>query len=628
MKYKENIIKWNLEKYNSNIELYNKYQVQLFMENANTHLISTFKDYLFYDDFTEFFSKFYPKRESAELLGPLFAYYEKSSYIFPNYTVLNEGKYVYKNIIKKQLLIDYLEDIEIKKKKNNLNRNKKDMIKSNNNEKIFDTQLYNNIISNNGNNSNINLLFGLDVKARTRLNTKNNSKNNSKKYIENDSIMTLRKLIKVINDSYTRSVGTNTVDVCMDKKTLKNIKKRKKISPKEVSNSTNYISNISNININSMFRIDKKLHISNNNINNNNNQNNNRHISNITIEKNMPNDYYSNLNCYTQKNMKVNNKLCKINTQKKMNSYLINFNSSFMKSFLNKVKGKKITSDKNVFHFIKSKNKNICMKSNTNISKKKHVLTPIESIKRHISICSSILKETKINTYLNHLPSIEHCSRINLKYKKIKIINNKKKNKNKLSSHSQTKSKFDIKLFENKNKKNVIKNNKNNYHRHQRNKKIITDLNLNYLKKNNESVSLNNSIYKTINMNNIKKSTIPLTQYRKDKKISLCSEFLKNEVNNFVKKKYCTKNISKRKITPITYNDDERKKNNVKIITSYFSTKLPSPRKPKGNLLKYHFNLLQKNKNKSLIKAYKTLHNSKYFTKKSSHVILLSNNKK
>ena len=547
MRYKENIIKWNLEKYNSTKELYNKYQVQLFMENANTHLISTFKDYLFYDDFTEFFSKFYRKRESFELLGPLFAYYEKSSYIFPNYTVLNEGKYVYKNIIKKQLLIDYLEDIEIKKRKNNLNRNKKDMTKSNNNEKIFDTQLYNNIISNNGNNSNINLLFGIDVKSQTRLNSKNKSKNNSKKFIENDSIMTLRKLIKVINDSYTRSIGTNTVDVCLDKKPLKNMKKRKNISPKEISNSTNYISNISNINVNSMFRIDKKLHISNNNINNNNNQNNNRHICNITIEKNMPNDNYSNLNCYTQKNLKVNNKLCKINTQKKMNSYLINFNSSFMKSFLNKVKGKKITSDKNVFHFIKSKNKNICMKSNTNISKKKRVLTPIESIKRHISICSSILKETKINAYLNHLPSIEHCSRINLKYKKIKLINNKKKNKNKLSSHSQTKSKFDIKLFENKNKKIVLKNNKNNIHRHQRNKKIITDFNLNFPKKNNESVSLNNSIYKTINMNNIKKSTIPLTQYRKDKKISLCTEFFKNEVNNFAKKNFAQKIYQKEK---------------------------------------------------------------------------------
>ena len=612
MKYKENIIKWNLEKYNSNNELYNKYQVQMFLENANTHLISTFKDYLFYDDLTEFFSRFYKKRESSELLGPLFEYYEKSSYIFPNYTVLNEGKYVYKNIIKKQMLIDYLEDIEIKKKKNNLNRNKKEFIKSNNNEKIFDTQLYNNIIISNGNNnSDLNLLFGINMKPLIRLNTKNNNKNNSKKLIENDSMISVKKLIKVISESHTRSIGTNTADTSIKQKAINNMKKRKNISPKEISNSTNCNSNISNININSKISIDKNLHISINSLNaiNNNIQNNNRHISNI--------------NCYTQKNLKMHNKLCKINTQKKMNLYFINFNSSFMKSYLNKIKGKKITSDKSVFHLIKSKNKNICLKSNTktNTSTIKKVLTPIKNIKWHISKCSSILKDSQINSYLNHLPNIEHCTKINLKYKKIKIINNNIKNKNRLSSSSQTKSIFDIKLFENKYKKIV---NKKNYHRYQRNKKIITDFIVNNKKKNYESISSN----KTLNISNIKKSTIPLTQYRKDKKISLCKDFFKNDMNNLSKKNYCTKYISNRKITPITFNDDETKKNSVKIITSYFNSKVPSPRKLKGNILQYNFNLLHINKNNSLIKAYKTLHNSKYFTKKISNMILLNNNKK
>ena len=614
MRYKENIIKWNLEKYNSNNELYNKYQVQMFLENANNHLISTFKDYLFYDDLTEFLSKFYKKRESSELLGQLYAYYEKSSYIFPNYTVLTEGKYVYKNIIKKQLLIDYLEDIENKKKNNDLNRNKKEFIKPSNNEKIFDTQLYNNIIISNGNNnSNLNLLFGINMKPHIRLNTKNNSKNNSKKFIENNSIISIKKLIKVINESYTRSIGTNTADDYIKKKSINNMKKRKNISPKEISNSTNYNSNISNINVNSMFRIDKNLQVSNNNISNNN-QNNNRHISNI--------------NSYMQKNLKTYNKLCKINAQKKINSYLINFNSSFMKSFINKIKEKKKTSDKNVFHFIKSKNKNISMKSNIKISKKKHFLTPIENIKKHISKCSSILKDTQIKSYLNHLPSVEHCSKINLKYKKIKVINNNIKNKNKLSTSLQAKSKFDIKLFENKYKKIAINNNnnKNNYHRYQRNKKIITDFNINNPKKNNESVSLNNSIYKTINISNIKKTNIPLTKYRKDRKISLCNDFIKNDMNNLTKKNYCIKNISKRIITPISFNDDEKKKNCVKIITSYFNSKLPSPRKPRGNILKYHFNSLHKNK--TLVKACKTLHNSKYFTKKRTHVIIFNHNKK
>ena len=70
------------------------------------------------------------------------------------------------------------------------------------------------------------------------------------------------------------------------------MRKRKNISPKEISNSTNCNSNISNINVNSKISIDKNLHISINNTNaiNNNIQNNYRNISNI--------------NCYTQKNLK------------------------------------------------------------------------------------------------------------------------------------------------------------------------------------------------------------------------------------------------------------------------------------------------------------------------------------
>ena len=97
-------------------------------------------------------------------------------------------------------------------------------------------------------------------------------------------------------------------------------------------------------------------------------------------------------------------------------------------------------------------------------------------------------------------------------------------------------------------------------------------------------------------------------------------------MNNLTKKNYCIKNISKRIITPISFNDDEKKKNCVKIITSYFNSKLPSPRKPRGNILKYHFNSLHKNK--TLVKACKTLHNSKYFTKKRTHVIIFNHNKK
>ena len=128
-------------------------------------------------------------------------------------------------------------------------------------------------------------------------------------------------------------------------------------------------------------------------------------------------------------------------------------------------------------------------------------------------------------------------------------------------------------------------------------------------------------------MINIKKSMLPLTQYRKDKKISLCNELFKNEINYLPKKKFCSKNISKIKITHLN-NEEEKKKNSAKIITSYFNSRLPSPKNYKGNILiKKHFNILNKSKNKTLIKAYKTLNNSKYFSKRNSHVIFIKNKK-
>ena len=61
-KYHYNLIKWNLDKYDCPPVEYNKFQIFLLMENANTHLVSVFKDHLLYDDTTEFFKEYYKKK--------------------------------------------------------------------------------------------------------------------------------------------------------------------------------------------------------------------------------------------------------------------------------------------------------------------------------------------------------------------------------------------------------------------------------------------------------------------------------------------------------------------------------------------------------------------------------------
>ena len=561
MKYKENIIKWNLEKYNFNKELYNKCIVQLFMENANTHLISTFKDYLFFDERTEFFNKYYPLNKSLNILLHLLTFYEKSSYIFPNYTAIKEGKYIYKNIIKKQILINYLEELEIKKTKDIvIKKIRKNKVNTINNEKIFDAKLYNNIIDN-YNNSNVNILFGIKDKKK-------------EENIENDSIITLKKLINIINKSNTRSVGTNTVNInSYNNKKVKIGKKRNDISPNSIINSTNFTSNISNSNINnfnSTFKNDKKLFNNNYNINNINLYT--QHIKNEnSINLNV------NLNVSNKEYIKVQKQLHKINAQNKMKSFTTNINSSFFKSILEKSKETKLKANKNLFSLIKSKNRTIS-------NKKRHLYTPIGKNKHHISKCSLISKETKMNINLTNLPSKDNFHKINLKHKNLKI--NKKNNI--LSNHIKSKSKFDIKL----NKVILIHN--NNYNSHQRSTAINTDYNSHLCssKKNSFYNSLNSVIYKTKNKNNINKSNLRNTKYFKNKTISLTNNIFIKDNNS--KHRFYTNKISKKKISNM--NLMKKKKKTNKIKSTCFNMKYVSPLRNNENIFKIYSNIFSKGK--------------------------------
>ena len=95
--------------------------------------------------------RFYTKAESLERLKKMFDFYQEFSRIFPNYTIIEQSKYIYKNIQKKQKVLDNLEEEEEKlhKKKFNLKNIKK--------IQIIDTENYESIMKvNNSNESFIN----------------------------------------------------------------------------------------------------------------------------------------------------------------------------------------------------------------------------------------------------------------------------------------------------------------------------------------------------------------------------------------------------------------------------------------------------------------------------------------
>ena len=176
--------------------------------NEKTHLVSKFKDYLIEDDLSEFLKRYYKKDESLIRLPKYYEYYDAYSKIFPNYTALRESKYIYKNLHKKQKMIDLQQEMEesMERKKQEQEEMAKDDIlklnepthqrKKNQQDVIFNSDIYNSIIKQSQDLYSI--LFGID-------------KNNDEK---ESSIINLAEIVKLIDDNSKERVSyNNTIEV-------------------------------------------------------------------------------------------------------------------------------------------------------------------------------------------------------------------------------------------------------------------------------------------------------------------------------------------------------------------------------------------------------------------------------
>lgn len=85
---------------------YNKNVINSIIYNEKDHIVAEFKDYLIFDDFSEFLKRFYRLNESIIRLPNINEFYDNYSKIFPNYTNIPEAKYMYKNIKRKQKVIN------------------------------------------------------------------------------------------------------------------------------------------------------------------------------------------------------------------------------------------------------------------------------------------------------------------------------------------------------------------------------------------------------------------------------------------------------------------------------------------------------------------------------------------
>ena len=179
----EKIVYQNFKnKYHGTKDYYNIKAINDIINNSNSHLVLEFKEYLIMGDISEFLQKNYDIKEINQYLKFLIDYYKISSLIFPSYVLLPEKKYIFKNIRKKQKIINKQQE-----------ENEKNKIKIGENNNIFFNTLTLNSIFNQTNTSNLKLFFDLkkneekdddnDIKKIYKNITKNEIKIKQKQYI-------------------------------------------------------------------------------------------------------------------------------------------------------------------------------------------------------------------------------------------------------------------------------------------------------------------------------------------------------------------------------------------------------------------------------------------------------------
>ena len=102
-----------IKRYNKPLSYHDVKMINDILYNEKNHYVETFKEYLIYEDYNEFLKRFYKSTEIDKKLPKILIFYEKYSKIYANYTVIPESKYMYKNIRRKQKMIDQMQNNDI-----------------------------------------------------------------------------------------------------------------------------------------------------------------------------------------------------------------------------------------------------------------------------------------------------------------------------------------------------------------------------------------------------------------------------------------------------------------------------------------------------------------------------------
>ena len=191
-------------KYSNNLDKkYNLLKINEILSNMKSRLVSSFKDFLLYEEDSEFFQRYYNGKESIKRIKKISKISNRNPFIYPNYSSLEEGRYILSNILRKEMLINKNQ----RNKYHNRNSIRRRLFEEN--EYFFNNDIYDDIFGKQKSESFINILFGLG------------NKNNQVEQFEDNEKEELNKIINMIemNENLSRKKEDKiTVKTCVSKK--------------------------------------------------------------------------------------------------------------------------------------------------------------------------------------------------------------------------------------------------------------------------------------------------------------------------------------------------------------------------------------------------------------------------
>ena len=583
--------------------------------NEKCRIVARFKDFLVLDDSTEFLRRFYLKKELKTRLKKIYNFYDSYCKIFPNYMILPESQFLYRNIRKKQKMIDAFNEIK-KEEEENRKHLKLGIVNENLKNKeqnvVFTKKIQESIERYHPSLSNLlSNTFTSEIGNNLNNEIQNNDKNSVTISLNSQMPLNFFEFDKFFlsnrNSFLENNLNDNTIN--SQNSILKivqilnnnNINENNKNTFNEKNNNHNKINKIEYKNNISQFKSNKIIK-KNDNINNNAKQN-----TKILVG----NNEYNTINSNSNSNKNINLKLNKINninnhSNNKKNKQENKSNANNKRKFISH---KQTVSVPIASHMLNNNDNNILEEKNT-IKIINNINNIIINDNKNKTINNGMIININNNYYQLKDPKKANSKMI----KRIKSKEEQKKEKSKPKENKVIKDKIEkedeldnFKIFREKriyttyninkkNKKNINKNqspnkkkgkDKDNKAHNIDNKKNNKNINSNnyFLEINNNNGSTNkqNNVYRnTINYQNenktINKRYIESNIYHESQP-TMNNNHNATEINNNYKNIFgnkikisINKNKEKPKLEVIESLDNKKMSINRKIVNNYLTT--------------------------------------------------------